>query len=87
MTKSTAECLDWLDEIMRGLILCNSATGESPEINKVSAIRTQLIAAQEMAQALNNISNDGIGKGGSPIMMRQTARKALTAWRNAGGGQ
>lgn len=77
MTKTTAECLDWLDK--------EFPTGKDQPWTFSYAIRAQLLAAQEVAKALDDaikmLSNEWwVGS----VEHRQYT-KALTAYCAAGG--
>lgn len=71
---TTDECMDWLWH--------DKEDPWSPEsIVKAEAIRDRLLAAQEMARALEQFTDDDPESDAS----ESRAHKALTAWREAGG--
>lgn len=81
-TPSTAECVDWL---RRGLELQLFEDGFAKDL--VIAIQAQLLAAQEMAKALEkqNYEVRLLAASHGKLLAVMETDKALTAWREAGG--
>lgn len=77
MTKSTAECLLWLDGVV-------SPKGEPMDSIMTCSIRAQLKAAKEMGRALQKYFPF---EGAFNSAAEEDMREALGKWKSAGGSQ
>lgn len=82
---TTAECIEWIDDFLKvpaGKYLADK------DRDSCQAIRAKLIAAQEIAKALKELMPIALEYIPESFVIGgvfDEPRKALTAWREAGG--